>query len=143
MTAEIIGAIIAGLVVVSITGVFKKRKFVWSKMKDGHRWFKQQLRKRRARAEYIDLAISTHEAMAKALVCFDTIDDIDKTHTHDSKALKIEEYREARWEFECAIYRLGKRISRLVENKWQGISGDIGHIINDEPEYPINERSRI
>ena len=143
MTTEIIATIIGGLGVLVIAGIFKKRKFVWSKMKNGHKWFKQQLRKRRARAEYIDLAISTHEAMGRIENCFNTIEDIYKAPTHDAKALKIKEFGEVLWEFEGARYRLGKKISRLVNDDWTGISGDIGHIINDEPEYPINERKRV
>ena len=143
MTKEVIAGIIAGLFVASTVGIFKIRKSVWSKIKDGHRWTKRKLRRRKARAEYIDLAISTHEALRETLEALYALQDFYNANYFEDEDANLTEYQESIEKINMAQTVLSSKIIRLLDNEWKGISGNIGYTIRDEPDSPIDGRKKL
>ncbi len=108
----------------TIKFVWSKITNVWSKITNIPAWFKRQLRKRRARAEYMDLFRDTDQCLLQVFDCLEVAHKLFENFcvTEEDKAL-LKEFSEK------TDYLLGYRDAlkwkrqALMIGDWEGLNG--------------------
>ena len=99
-------------------------KFVWIKITNVPAWFKRQLRKRRARAEYVDLFRDTDQCLLQAFECLEVARKFFEKFcvTEEDKAL-LEEFSQMTGSLLGQRDALKWKRQALMLGDWEGFNG--------------------
>ena len=99
-------------------------KSVWIKITNVPAWFKQQLRKRRTRAEYVDLFRDTDQCLLQAFECLEAAHKLFEKFcvTEEDKAL-LEEFSQMIGSLLGQRDALKWKRQSLMLGDWEGFNG--------------------
>ena len=99
-------------------------KFVWIKITNVPAWFKRQLRKRRARAEYMDLFRDTDQCLLQAFDCLEVAHKLFENFcvTEEDKAL-LEEFSQMIGSLFMQRETFKRKRQALMLGDWEGFGG--------------------
>lgn len=125
----IIGIIITVIIgILNITParnrILEKIKLVWSKITNVPAWFQRQLRKRRVRAEYVDLFSDTDQCLLQAAQCLEVAHKLFEKFcvTEEDKAL-LEEFLDMTHSLLGQRDMLKWKRQALMLGDWKGFHG--------------------
>ena len=123
---SIIVAIIIGILQIepARNRILETIKSVWIKITTAPAWFKRQLRKRRARAEYVDLFRDTDRCLLHAFECLEVAHKLFGNFcvTEEDKAL-LEEFSQMMGSLYMQREGLKWKRQALVRGDWEGFMG--------------------